>query len=219
MALAPIILATNNATSTLAAPITSSAVTATLAAGTGALFPSPSSGQYFVLTFVDSATLSIREIVHVTARATDTITMVRGQEGTTPTAYTTGDVADGLWTAGMFGALNQIAAEQVSTAQLFVNTAGYQVLSNGFIIQWGRFSTTSGNGDLITFPIAFPTACLGAVVTEDNASGWGSPPQPTVFGTQSQTATNMTMYAVRFTNTGTSSYSAGLTAGWLAWGH
>jgi tail fiber protein gp53 len=215
----PIIVLANNASTTLASPITALQTTANLAAGTGSLFPSPSGGQYFPLTFVDAATLSIREIVHVTARATDTITMVRGQEGTTPTAYTTGDLAALDVTAGTMSAMSQVAAEQTAAAQSFVATGGYQVLNNGMIFQWGIFHTTTGNGDTVSFPIAFPTGCLGIVVTEGNASGWGSPPTPTVFGTASRTTTQFALYGVRYTNTGTSSYTAGITALWFAWGN
>ena len=72
----------NNATSTLAGAITNTSLTANLASGAGALFPAPGAGQYFALTFTDAATGLLNEIVNVTNVTGDTITMIRGQEGT-----------------------------------------------------------------------------------------------------------------------------------------
>lgn len=96
------ILFYNNAISTLAGAITNTATTANLAPGSGILFtPGPSTGQYFVLTFIDAATRLLNEIVHVTAISTDTITIVRGQESTTPLNWLAGDFAQNLDTAGV----------------------------------------------------------------------------------------------------------------------
>lgn len=82
---------TNNATTTLASSITASATSIPLAVGTGALFPAvtTASGNYFYATLVDSS--NNIEIVKVTDRATDTVTVVRGQDGTTAKAYIGGD--------------------------------------------------------------------------------------------------------------------------------
>ena len=100
----------NDASSTLAAPITSSATTVTLAAGTGALFPDPSAGQQFALTFNDAATGLLTEIVYCTAVSTDTLTITRGQEGTTAQNWLAGDLAQNLFTAGTAEAFVQSAA-------------------------------------------------------------------------------------------------------------
>jgi len=94
------LLAANNATTTLAGSITNVATTANLAVGSGALFPTPAAGQFFVLTFVDAATGLLNEIVHVTNISGDTITMVRAQEGTSALAWSAGDLALSLVTAG-----------------------------------------------------------------------------------------------------------------------
>ena len=80
----------NNAATTLAGDITDSDLTLTVATGTGSLFPSPAAGQQFNVTLVrtsDSAT----EIVRVTARTTDSFTIVRAQESTSAKAFVTGD--------------------------------------------------------------------------------------------------------------------------------
>lgn len=94
------LLFANNATSTLAAPVSAGATNITLASGTGALFPSPVAGQAFMLTLTDAATGLLTEIVQVTAQATDTLTVVRAQERTTALTWAAGDVCANLLTAG-----------------------------------------------------------------------------------------------------------------------
>jgi hypothetical protein len=103
----PIILAANNAGTKLAAAINNSQTTLTVTPGSGALFPSPTGGQYFCVTQVDAATGLVREIMHCTGRATDTFTVVRAQEGTTAHAYNIYDPLANLWTAGSFAAFVQ----------------------------------------------------------------------------------------------------------------
>lgn len=93
-------LFSNNATTTIAGAITSSALSVNLSAGSGVEFPSPSVGQLFVGTFVDAATGLLNEIVWCTARASDTLTIIRAQEGTTALNWSAGDLFSNLWTAG-----------------------------------------------------------------------------------------------------------------------
>lgn len=82
-------LFTNNAATTLASGINNSVTSLTVAAGTGALFPNPTAGQYFYCTLANNA--GTVEIVKVTARSTDTFTIVRGQDGTTAVSWNSGD--------------------------------------------------------------------------------------------------------------------------------
>lgn len=105
--MAGLLLFANNATTTLAGSISSGATSCNLAAGTGALFPSPTGGQYFMMTFNDAATGLVYEIVKVTARSGDTLTIARGQEGTTPRSWLNGDTAANWWTAGSATAMVQ----------------------------------------------------------------------------------------------------------------
>jgi hypothetical protein len=88
----------NNATTTLAAAINTTATTITVANGAGALFPSITSPQFFYATLVNAS--NTIEIVQVTARSGDTMTVVRGAEGTTPSAYNIGDKFELRITAG-----------------------------------------------------------------------------------------------------------------------
>jgi hypothetical protein len=83
-------LFTNNASTTLASSINSSVTSLTVAAGYGALFPNPTASQYFYCTLSNTAGTTI-EIVKVTARSTDTFTIVRAQDGTTASAFNAGD--------------------------------------------------------------------------------------------------------------------------------
>lgn len=103
-------LFTNNATTTLASGITSTATALTVATGAGALFPSPpaNSGQYFIATIVKAGNSAVYEVIKCTARTTDTFTtIVRAQEGTTAQAWNSGDTVALLVTAGDLGGFVQ----------------------------------------------------------------------------------------------------------------
>jgi hypothetical protein len=111
------LLFANNAGSTLAGAINNTTTTLNLAAGGGALFPNPSGGQYFVITAVDAATGLLREIMWCTGRSTDTLTVVRAQEGTTGLSWNAGDFIQNLWTAGQAAAMYQ--ASQTPTSIVY----------------------------------------------------------------------------------------------------
>ncbi|MDU1184837.1 MAG: hypothetical protein E6997_17760 [Citrobacter sp.] len=102
------ILAANNAQTVLAAGINSTATTLTVNAGTGNLFPSPVSGSsFFKLTLVDAATGSLTEIVHVTARAGDTMTIERAKEGTVARSWSANDIVANMMTSGTLELFSQ----------------------------------------------------------------------------------------------------------------
>ena len=82
------VLYSNDAYSTLASGINSSATSLSVASGHGSRFPAITGTDYFYLTL---ASASASEIVKVTARSTDTMTIVRGQDGTTGQSFSTGD--------------------------------------------------------------------------------------------------------------------------------
>lgn len=58
---------------------------------------------------------------------------------------------------------NQIPDMSSFTASLSGN--GWQKLPSGLIIQWGSYITTGNGAKEIPFPIAFPSGCVGLVVT------------------------------------------------------
>jgi hypothetical protein len=52
-------------------------------------------------------------------------------------------------------------------------SAGYQKLPSGLIIQWGTFTTSSSADVGVTFPIAFPNACLSACYSNNTNTSFG----------------------------------------------
>ena len=101
-------LFTNNAYGSLASAASNSTTTLTLATGNGARFPSPSGGDYFLATLIgldSNGSETSWEVVKVTARATDTLTVVRGQESTTAVAWAAGSRIELRVTARTMGSL------------------------------------------------------------------------------------------------------------------
>ena len=90
--MSPYLQIKNRAASSLAADITSTATSLTVQAGDGAKFPQPGNG--FNITIED-------EILKCTARSTDTLTVVRAQEGTTAAAHVAGKAVELRITAGV----------------------------------------------------------------------------------------------------------------------
>ena len=111
----------NGANSTLAGAITNTATTLNVSAGSGVLFPSPSSGQQFSATLVDAATGLVKEIIYVIGVSTDTFTVIRGQEGTTARSWLSGDYISNWLTAGQMSAMLQTNAVPTfsTTGQVF----------------------------------------------------------------------------------------------------
>jgi YD repeat-containing protein len=79
----------NNATATLAASLSTSSTSITVTTGQGALFPTLGASEYFYATLTNSS--NNIEIVKITARASDTLTAVRAQEGTTALTWNAAD--------------------------------------------------------------------------------------------------------------------------------
>ena len=75
----------NNAFSTIPNALSSTDTTMTVKAGDGNKFPILGSSDYFYGTIVDPN--GNLEIVKVTARYDDTMTMIRGQEDTIPISF------------------------------------------------------------------------------------------------------------------------------------
>lgn len=93
-------LVSNNAYSTLAAGISASVTTITVAVGHGSRFPAVSGGNFFYATLINAA--NVLEIVKVVARAGDILTATRGQDGTIGVAYLLGDRIELRPTAALF---------------------------------------------------------------------------------------------------------------------
>jgi hypothetical protein len=113
---------TNNASTTLASAIDSSVTSLTVAAGTGALFPTLAGSNYFYTTLSNLAG-TIIEIVKVTARSTDTFTIVRGQDNTTATSFSSGDKVELRLTAADLNNFPQLDSTN-TFAQIQTFTSG-----------------------------------------------------------------------------------------------
>ena len=96
----------NNAYGTLSQAYATTATSIVLTAGHGARFPTLAGNQYFFATLLD--TTNNLEIVKVTARATDTLTIVRAQEGTTARAFATNDRIELRVTSGGLTVLSDL---------------------------------------------------------------------------------------------------------------
>jgi hypothetical protein len=88
-----IMLFANNAYSALDGAISNSATTVNLTTGTGSRFPAISGGNYFYATLVGTDSNGVEnawEVVKVTARVADALTVVRAQDGTAAAAWPSG---------------------------------------------------------------------------------------------------------------------------------
>jgi len=84
-------LFTNNAATALAVAITPTSTVLQITAGTGSYFPQPTGSDYFMLTLIQINNPEVAEIVKCTSRTGDLLTVVRGQEGTSPQIFNISD--------------------------------------------------------------------------------------------------------------------------------
>ena len=102
---------TNNAYGTLAGDINNSVTTINLSSGQGAKFPSLSAGEYFYGTLI--AVNNTIEIVKVTARSSDALTVTRAQDNTSASAFSTGDRFELRPTAALFNEFVQKTGDTI----------------------------------------------------------------------------------------------------------
>ncbi len=138
----------NNAKTTLSSGINDSVTSATVAAG--AVFPALSGGDYFYAT-IETTDFATKEIVKVTARSGDTLTIVRAQDNTSAAAFSSGDFVELRVTAAVL----EDATEPTTGI-----TAGTVIASKAIItdsnkdITGGRNITISGELDAATLDIS-----------------------------------------------------------------
>ncbi len=141
----------NNAVSQLAANLTLSGTSLSVTPGDGAKFPSLSAGQYFMATLVkaDGST----EVVKVTARSTDTLTIVRAAEpvagASTSYSFSAGDRIEARLTAGVLG--NELDRLDNGAVVEAVNKSANYTLTADDVTKLVRVTTTSGT-TTITLP-------------------------------------------------------------------
>lgn len=210
------ILFTNNAATTLASSITDTATSLTVASGKGALFPTITGADYFYATLANSS--GGVEIVKVTARSTDTFTIVRGQDGTSAAAWNTGDKVE----------LRATAADLTAMAQKANNLSDLASASTARTnLGLGSDSTGSNLSSLTNAGTARTNLGLAAIAASGSASDLSSGTTPTArlgSGTASSSTYlrgDQTWAAVTslpgilgqvFTSSGTFTIPAGVTA-------
>ena len=153
------VLFTNNATTTLASSINSSATSLTVASGKGALFPIITGSDYTMCTLQNTAGTTT-EIVKVTACSGDVFTIVRAQEGTTASAFSSGDKFELRVTAGEMTNLVGGSARGGNTDQVFYEND--QTVTSSYTITTGKNAMSAG-------PITVNT---GVTVTVPTDSTW-----------------------------------------------
>ena len=104
----------NDAISRLASGISATDTSITIVPGTGVLFPTLSSGDYFPATLIKSD--GSREIIRVTARSSDVLTVVRAQEGTIAQVFNPSDRIELRLTAGTFTDPSGPSATSITSA-------------------------------------------------------------------------------------------------------
>lgn len=112
------VLLKNNVVGYLAAAIGSSDTGIALQTGNGAYFPLPTGSDYFYATLV--STSNTVEVIKVTARSDDTLTVTRAQDGTTALSFAAGSRVE----------LRVNAAAITDTVNLAVSTAVAGVMSD-----------------------------------------------------------------------------------------
>lgn len=104
---------TNNAWGQLSIPITAASTTLLLTGGQGERFPSATDGvSWFYATLVDSS--NNIEIVKCTARQADTLTVVRGQDGTSAKAFAEGSRVEVRPVAALFN--DKVSKDEMQSA-------------------------------------------------------------------------------------------------------
>lgn len=166
---------TNNASSTLAAGILAADTSLTVASGQGSLFPSVTGSQYAKLTIEDVA--GNYEIVHLTLRAGDVLTVVRGQEGTVALDFASGSRVECRITAAVLHEYLQKTSDTLP---------GTYDMTGG-TIDGGTYQ----NGEVVNSPIRGDTGVTSNQLVVPPGGG-----PPTIGGSLIYTAANLTSTAV-----------------------
>jgi len=196
---------TNNAVGALASSISASSTTIYVTAGQGAYFPALTASDYFYATLIDSS--NNLEIVKVTARSSDTLTVVRGQDGTAARAYAAGDkielrvTAQGLTDVNNNGGVQSVngstgAVTGIATSGANSNITSLSGLTTPLSVAQGGTGNTTGvfpTGTVLLFyQAAAPTGWTQVTTLDDYALRLVSGTGGTTGGT--------TAYSTVFTN-------------------
>lgn len=178
------VLVKNNAYSTLASGINASVTSITLAAGTGSRFPTAGGADYFYATLINTS--NQMEVVKVTARSTDTLTVVRGQDGTTARAYSASDRIELRVTAALLQDIRDSitpADGTVTTAKIVNDAVTYAKIQNVSATSRALGRKSVGVGDVEELTLSELLDFIGSAAQGDilyrGASTWARLPAGT----------------------------------------
>lgn len=119
---------TNNASTTVASGINTSATSLTVTSASA--FPSLSGADDYCYLTIQQATGTVREVVKATALSTNTFTITRAQDGTTAGTWSAGDIVELRMTAALLtDVIDAATVEGVKTNFQYTPTAGQTVFS------------------------------------------------------------------------------------------
>jgi len=166
-------LITNNAQGTLSAGITTSSTVLTLGSGQGAVFPNPTTPDWFAATLFNAG--GVFESVKCTGRSGDTLTVLRAQEGTSAFAFSAGDKVDLRASGAVFNNKldkdtgGTIAGALTVTGGVTANLTGNASTASA-AAQWSTARTLTYTGDA-TGTISFDgSADASAALTLPNVN-------------------------------------------------
>jgi len=172
----------NNGKAELSAGINNSVLSLTVKTGQGDRFPAVSNPDYFYITLIDSS--GNKELVKCTARSagSDSLTIVRSQEGTSARSFSTDDKVELRLTAGVLtGLINDIAALYAADVTLQGNLDTHKTSTD----HDGRYFTeteintnhytktnmqTSGQAQLHAANLTSKTSISHSQITNDEAA-------------------------------------------------
>lgn len=146
----------NNADSELNGAISPSTLSLTLKAGGGAKFPTPTGGDFFLVTLYQKmgATESNHEILKCTARSGDVLTVERAQENSTAKAFANADPVELRETAGTLASKANVSDAYVHPvnhpASIITQDASNRFVTDAEKVAWnakqpaGSYATGGG---------------------------------------------------------------------------
>lgn len=164
----------NNAFGTLSAGINTTDTTVTVDSGQGTRFPTLGSGEYFFATLVDTS--NNLEIVKVTARSTDSMTVIRAQDDTTAAAFAIGDRIELRPVAALFEAIQaESAVADADYGDITVSNSGATyTIDNGVVTDAKLASTLDLSSKTLTLPADVDGSSGLIVSSRSYNSGYGS---------------------------------------------
>ncbi len=161
----------DNVSTTLANAALSTDTTLVVATGHGADFPAPGAGQKLSVTLEDTS--GNIEVVYCTGITSDTLTVVRAQEGTTALGFASGSRVEMRVTSGVLAVILQKSGGDTLSGT--TNLSGVLALGGGGSIQGGEFTGALRGGpgqtvNQILVPVTSgdPTASGSVILTKAN---------------------------------------------------